>query len=73
MKGIREMIRADNSKEIAEIAWHMLPSLISSYEPSKGIVVSNKTIVNPLTVMFEIAFEDKNDLSLLKHSFLFRL
>lgn len=35
MKGIREMIRVDNCKEIAEITWHMLPNLLSSYQPSK--------------------------------------
>ncbi|KOC70879.1 hypothetical protein WH47_02145 [Habropoda laboriosa] len=35
MKGIREMIRMDNAKEVAEIAWHMLPNLLSSYKPSK--------------------------------------
>lgn len=37
MKGIREMVRLDNAKEIAEIAWHMLPNLLSTYQPSKGI------------------------------------
>ena len=37
MKGIREMIRLDNAKEIAEIAWHMLPKLLSTYQPLKGI------------------------------------
>ncbi|XP_017766550.1 PREDICTED: uncharacterized protein LOC108555429 [Eufriesea mexicana] len=35
MKGIREMVRVDNAKDIAEIAWHMLPNLLSSYQPSK--------------------------------------
>ncbi|CAK9812508.1 hypothetical protein ANTQUA_LOCUS7294 [Anthophora quadrimaculata] len=35
MKGIREMIRMDNAKEMAEIAWHMLPNLLLSYQPSK--------------------------------------
>ncbi|XP_050471904.1 uncharacterized protein LOC126864517 isoform X7 [Bombus huntii] len=35
MKGIREMVRLDNAKEIAEIAWHMLPNLLSTYQPSK--------------------------------------
>ncbi|XP_053987098.1 uncharacterized protein LOC128880739 [Hylaeus volcanicus] len=35
MKGVREMIRVDNAKEIAEIAWHMLPSLLSSYQRDK--------------------------------------
>ncbi|KZC13251.1 hypothetical protein WN55_05557 [Dufourea novaeangliae] len=35
MKGIREMIRGDNAREIAEIAWHMLPDLLSSYAPDK--------------------------------------
>ncbi|CAL7947687.1 unnamed protein product [Xylocopa violacea] len=35
MKGVREMMRMDNAKEIAEIAWHMLPNLLSCYEPSR--------------------------------------
>ncbi|XP_076674156.1 uncharacterized protein LOC143372115 [Andrena cerasifolii] len=35
MKGIREMIRADNAKEIAEIAWHMLPNLLCPYQPGR--------------------------------------
>ena len=39
MKGIREMIRLDNAREIAEIAWHMLPKLLSTYQPLKGIIL----------------------------------
>ncbi|XP_076160439.1 uncharacterized protein LOC143143261 [Ptiloglossa arizonensis] len=35
MKGIRDMIRADNAKEIAEIAWHLLPNLLSLYRQDK--------------------------------------
>ncbi|XP_043258566.1 uncharacterized protein LOC122400896 [Colletes gigas] len=35
MKGIREMIRVDNAKEIAEIAWHMLPTLLSTHRQDK--------------------------------------
>nr|XP_034188538.1 uncharacterized protein LOC117608086 isoform X2 [Osmia lignaria] len=35
MKGIREMIQLDNAKEIAEIAWHILPNLLFPYEPEK--------------------------------------
>nr|XP_012147439.1 PREDICTED: uncharacterized protein LOC100878394 [Megachile rotundata] len=35
MKGIREMIHLNKAKEVAEIAWHMLPNLLLSYQPEK--------------------------------------
>nr|XP_033321827.1 uncharacterized protein LOC117217980 [Megalopta genalis] len=36
MKGIRRMVRDDNKKEIGEIAWYMLPKLLSTYSPDKA-------------------------------------
>lgn len=36
MKGVRGMLRVDKAKEIATIAWHMLPNLLSLYHPDKG-------------------------------------
>ncbi|XP_048260333.1 uncharacterized protein LOC100644512 isoform X4 [Bombus terrestris] len=60
MKGIREMIRLDNAKEIAEIAWHMLPNLLSTYQPSKDeqvkavLELSNVSIPGSLSWIIRI-------------------
>ncbi|XP_060812943.1 uncharacterized protein LOC132905554 isoform X7 [Bombus pascuorum] len=60
MKGIREMIRLDNAKEIAEIAWHMLPNLLSTYQPSKDeqvkavLELSNVSIPSSLSWIIRI-------------------
>ncbi|XP_043506325.1 uncharacterized protein LOC122526827 [Frieseomelitta varia] len=64
MKGIREMIRLDNAREIAEIAWHMLPKLLSTYQPLKDeqvkavLELTNVSIPDSLSCSIRIRCAD---------------
>ncbi|XP_076233534.1 uncharacterized protein LOC143178638 [Calliopsis andreniformis] len=60
MKGIRDMICQDNAKEIAEIAWHMLPNLLSSYHPDKDEQVKAVLELTNISIPDSLSLSVKN-------------